>query len=220
MLMIIKNKYLLAFLGVFILLFNFVQIEVIAETEYVDDCLENPENCEEPLESEPEPTEAENELLGQESNSGSLFFEIIKIFFALLLVLALIYITLYFLKRRNKLGNRIKSLENIGVVSVGQNKSVQLVRVSNRLYVIGVGDDVTLLQEIEDEALIKDILKEKEEQSVDFSAGVPFASFLQKKKNVKEDKTRDFKNLFNKELNSLQTNRKNIIDRHKEDNNE
>lgn len=220
MLMINKKKYLLAFLGIFILLFNFVQIEAFAETEYVDDCLENPENCEEPLESEPEPTEAENELLGEESNSGSLFFEIIKIFFALLLVLALIYITLYFLKRRNKLGNRIKSLENIGVVSVGQNKSVQLVRVANRLYVIGVGDDVTLLQEIEDEALIKDILKEKEEQSVDFSTGVPFASFLQKKKNGKEDKTKEFKNLFNEELNSLQTNRKNIIARHKEDNNE
>lgn len=220
MLMITKKKYLLAFLGIFILLFNFVQIEVFAETEYVDDCLENPENCEEPLESEPEPTEAENELLGQESNSGSLFFEIIKIIFALLLVLALIYITLYFLKRRNKLGNRISSLENIGVVSVGQNKSVQLVRVADRLYVIGVGDDVTLLQEIEDEAFIKSILKEKEEQSLDFSTGVPFASFLQKKKNGKEDKTRDFKKLFNKELNSLQTNRKNIIDRHKEDNNE
>lgn len=218
--MITKKKYLLLFLGVFILLFHFPQSEAFAETGYVDDCLENPENCEEPLESEPEPTEAENELLGEESNSGSLFFEIIKIFFALLLVLALIYITLYFLKKRNKLGNRINSLENIGMISVGQNKSVQLVRVADRLYVIGVGEDVTLLQEIEDEALISKILEEKEANSIDYSNGLPFASFLQKKNKGKEDKTRDFKKLFNNELNSLQKNRKNIIDRHKEDNNE
>lgn len=208
------------FLIGFIFFFQFGVI-TYAETEYVDDCLENPQNCEEPLEVEPEQNTGENQLLSEDTDSGSLFFEIIKLVFALLLVLALIYVFLYFLKRRNKLGTRIQSLENLGGISVGQNKSVQLVRLGDHLYLIGVGEEITFLQKIEDEALIEDIMKEKEEQAADLSASSIFTSLIQKKSDKSSEKnSNDFKNMFHRELGNLQQNRKNIIDKHKEDNNE
>ncbi|MBN6204946.1 flagellar biosynthetic protein FliO [Ralstonia pickettii] len=192
-----------------------------AETEYVDDCMENPQDCEEPLENQPEQNTDENQLLTEDSESGSLFFEIVKLFFALLLVLALIYLFLYFLKRRNKLGTRIQALENLGGITVGQNKSVQLVRLGDYIYLIGVGEEITLLQKIEDSALIEEILKEKAEQAADFSASSLLTGFKQKKNEQNSEKnTNDFKKMFHRELSSLQQNRKNIIDKHKEDNNE
>lgn len=213
------KKSLIIFLSLLVFIFSFT-VNTYAETGYVDDCLENPKNCEEPLEPEPETNEAENELLEQEPKTGSLFFEIVKVVFALLLVLALIYIFLYFLKRRNKLGTRIKSLENIGGVSVGQNKSVQLLRLGDHLYLIGVGEDVTLLQKIEEKSLIEEIMRERDENKADFTTGPLLSSILQKKDENKREKPDNFKSLFNQELNSLKKNRKNIIDRHKEDNNE
>ncbi|MHA6251284.1 flagellar biosynthetic protein FliO [Oceanobacillus sp. CAU 1775] len=204
-------------LAVFILL----PFSVSAETDYVEDCLENPEACEEDLD-EPVIDTNENDgsdLLGQETGSSSLFFEIIKMFFALLLVLALIYIFLYFLKRRNKLGNRIKSLENIGGLSVGQNKSIQIIRLGSQVYVVGVGEEITLLKEIDDKELIDQLLLEAEEETTDFSADT-ILSMFQKKNDRKQENENDFKNLFNEELSDLKNKRKNIINRHKEDHNE
>lgn len=201
--------------------FHQLGMTTYAETEYVDDCMENPQDCEEPLEGQQELNTDENQLLTEDSESGSLFFEIVKLFFALLLVLALIYLFLYFLKRRNKLGTRIQALENLGGITVGQNKSVQLVRLGDYIYLIGVGEEITLLQKIEDSALIEEILKEKAEQAADFSASTLLTGFKQKKNERSSEKnTNDFKKMFHRELSSLQQNRKNIIDKHKEDNNE
>lgn len=201
-----------------ITLFFYYGSTAYAESEYVDECLEFPENCEEIIEPDAEPDNEEAELLGQENNSSSLLLEIIKFFFALLLVLALIYLFLYFLKKRQNAGGRLKTLEHVGGVSVGQNKSVQLVRFADRIYVIGVGDDVTLLQEIKDKALIEDILKDKDEQIPDFTVNSLFESIFKQKNN--EQGKSDFANLFQKELSNLKESRKNMISRHKEDHNE
>lgn len=217
-------KAIIRYFGIVMIgLIFFLRLGVMsyAETEYVDDCIENPQNCEEPVEEKPEQNKEENQLLAEDTESGSLFFEIVKFFFALLLVLALIYLFLYFLKRRNKLGTRIQALENLGGITVGQNKSVQLVRLGDYLYLIGVGEEITLLQKIEDRALIEEIMKEKAAQAADFSASSLLTSLKQKKSDqMSEKNTNDFKKMFHRELSSLQQNRKNIIDKHKEDNHE
>lgn len=214
-------KYVLLFLSMIVVFISYSQI-AFAENEYVDECLENPENCEEEsgTETEQETNETESELLEGDSSSGSLIFELVKLFFALLFVLALIYVFLYFLKRRNKLGSRLKALENIGGISVGQNKSIQLIRLADRLYIIGVGEDITLLQEIKDDTLIEEIMKEKEEQVGDLTGGSLLTSILKKKDKSQDENKDNFKNLYQQELKNLQQNRKNIINRHKEDNNE
>lgn len=204
-----------------LLILSFGFIHVSAETEYVGDCLENPEACEESLDEPVVDTDENDEtnLLGQETGNSSLVFEIIKMFFALLLVLALIYIFLYFLKRRNKLGNRLKSLENIGGISVGQNKSIQIIRLGDAIYLVGVGEEINLLKEIKDEKLINQLVKEMEEDTSEFSTDT-ILSLFQKRQDKKKPEDDGFKHLFNEELNDLKNKRKNIINRHKEDHNE
>lgn len=75
---------------------------------------------------------------------GSFFTVIV----ALVLVIGLILLTVRLLaKGRTVLASG--TVRNLGGVMVGQNKSVQLLQIGNSVYIIGVGENVTLLGKIE-----------------------------------------------------------------------
>ena len=77
-------------------------------------------------------------------------FDFIKMMLALLFVLALLYGALKLINSKNKLSNG-RSVENIGGTNLGNNKSLQLVKVGNSILVVGVGDSINLLKEITDD---------------------------------------------------------------------
>lgn len=148
-----------------------------------------------------------------EEKSGSIVFYLIKVFFALLLVLALIYLLLKFLNKRNKAFQQVKTLENIGGISVGQNKSIQIIRIGNRVYVVGVGDNVELLHEM-DEVEKEDLLHMN--KTKEFQSGSLITSlFQQKKTDDGSGGNQTFKNLFASELEKLKDGRKKMIDHQK-----
>ncbi|MBB6452912.1 flagellar protein FliO/FliZ [Salirhabdus euzebyi] len=146
-------------------------------------------------------------------DDGSLMLDLVKMFFMLILVLGLIYLLLKFLQKRNKMFQQVQTLENLGGISLGANKSMQMVRIGNKVYVVGVGDDINLLTEITDEELLEDLLtKENTDQgnpSIQ-SFVKQFQGLYRKDKQETEHKT--FKQLFNKELHSMKNERKKIIE--------
>ncbi|MFN2746238.1 MULTISPECIES: flagella biosynthesis regulatory protein FliZ [Bacillus] len=89
-------------------------------------------------------------------------FDFVKMIGALLFVIFLIYALVRFVNKRNRLLKPFQHVENIGGTSLGQNKSVQLVKVGNRVLVVGVGENIQLLKEIDDEKECEDILKQHE----------------------------------------------------------
>jgi flagellar protein FliO/FliZ len=198
----------------FIVLPFIVISEANAQTPSVNDCLEEDADCEEMDETTPLPEEEDgSEPIAELNNSNSLLFDIVKMFFALLLVLALIYIMLKLLNKRNKMFNQIKHLENLGGISVGQNKSIQIIRIGGKFYLVGVGDNVEMLQEITDVEMKKELLEQGEEEPFQLNTLLP--SFLRKraeKKSTNQD-SEDFKNLFSNELDKLKTNRARLLDR-------
>lgn len=168
-----------------------------------------------------------NELENQDDNlndtnidastddNGSLVFDLIKMVFALILVLALIYLLLKFLSKRNKIFNQVKALENIGGISVGQNKSIQIIRIGSRIYVVGVGDNVELLHEVTNEDEKQDLLQIN--QSKEFQAGSILNALLKPKKNGESSTNQaniDFKSLFATELDKLKSKRSKMINHH------
>src|SRR5699024_9177024 len=129
------------------------------------DCLDNAEDCEEEnLDPEIEAGD-ENDFLIEEQSNDSLLLNLIRMFFALFLVLALIYIAIRFLGKRNNLFNHARSMENLGGISVGPNRSIQIVRVGGKYYLIGVGENVELLEEITDQQLIDSLVKDQEQST-------------------------------------------------------
>ena len=187
----------------------------------VAECVKDEVDCEEPTDSVNETEENNNDLLVNTESTGSLAFEIVKMVFALVLVIALIYILIKFLSKRNKLSNSVKALDNLGGISVGQNKSIQIIRIGSKLYLVGVGNNVELLQEITDEEVKKDILLSKERATDDFPGGALITTLFPIKKDAKPETTEiNFKKLFSKELENLKQNRNKMINQHKEDTHE
>src|SRR5699024_7725281 len=148
----------------------------------------------------------------EQMETGSVGMNILKMFFALLLVLALIYVVVKLLSNRHKLNNRITSLENLGGISVGNNKSIQIIRVGQSFYLIGVGENIELLKEIVDPDVINILLSS--ESTADESVSSLFTSIFHKQKNSKREESNKFKNQFTKELNKIKHQRQTLINKH------
>lgn len=202
---------------VFAVFFTFTTDSVQAERN-VKDCLETEEDC---LELE----EMDDENLIEQSDKatsnqrGSLIVNILKIVFALALVLILIYVLLLFLKKKNKLSMKNQSLETLGGISVGQQKTIQIVRIGNKVYAVGVGNDVTMLDEITDYEVIEQLEESKEEepQAITF-----IQNWLQKrskkdKAQIHTSQNHSFSKTLEEELEELKTNREQLIKMNKKD---
>lgn len=87
---------------------------------------------------------------------------LIAVILALAFIIILIVLLIRFLASRNQFWSRTGTIRHLGGVGIGQHKSVQLVLIGGKLYVIGVGNDVRLLDMIEDEAQIRDIVQSME----------------------------------------------------------
>lgn len=183
-------------------------ILVSANPSNVSDCLEEGDCLE--IEEEVQMDEQNEELL-IETKKGSLAVDIAKTVFALLLILLLIYMMLRIMKRKNRLMSDVKVLENLGGISVGSNKSIQIVRVGTRVYMIGVGENVELLQEIEDEEIINDLSNRTENKEREMSSLLE--SFFNRKngKTEEDNSFQSFNKLFSNELKKLKDNRNTLI---------
>lgn len=193
-----------------------------ADPAFVTDCLgekADTEDCKEESEVEEDQEADENDdILSEDISTGSLIFGFVKSGLALLLILALIYLLLKFLNKRNKMYKQGKTLENLGGISVGQNKSIQIVRVGTKAYMIGVGENVALLQEINDEEVISDLLHDQEtpENQVGNLLTSVFKPRDAKTESAQSKKQSDFKNMFSNELDKLKENRHQVKNQQKE----
>jgi flagellar protein FliO/FliZ len=102
------------------------------------------------------PTEEPLTLRGDSTELWAGFFQVIIV---LIIIIGLILIMVKLLSQKNRfwLGNR--TVRPLGGVQLGQNKSLQLVEIGRSIYVIGVGENVNLLQRIDDEEEVRLVLE-------------------------------------------------------------
>ncbi|TFB23201.1 flagellar biosynthetic protein FliO [Filobacillus milosensis] len=158
--------------------------------------------------------ELQSSEIGQ-SNS-SLFIDFIKMLIALVFVLALIYFLLRFIQKRSKIYQQSRSLENIGGLSLGSNKSVQIIRVGNQYYLLGVGEDIQLLTEIEDTNTIEDINSYNNSGQESLSFQKVMNQFKRRDHNPYQEK--ETKRQFQTELQSMKNTRERLMKRYQERN--
>ncbi|WP_371017859.1 flagellar biosynthetic protein FliO [Pseudalkalibacillus sp. JSM 102089] len=145
------------------------------------------ENGDDPADIEEQPAEVE----GANTN---IFFLLIKLVFYTIVVVGLIYLLIRFLSKRQQKLQHHSVFTQIGGTPLGNNKSVQMVKVGDSLYMLGVGDNVNLLKEIQGEE-VKRILDQAEEQRSGFSfmnqkqAGIQemIQASLKKQRNKRKD---------------------------------
>ena len=71
-----------------------------------------------------------------------------------------------------KLYDKNRLMKNMGGISLGQHKSIQLVVIGESYYLIGVGDDIRLLKEITDPEEIDKLVEFYEEDSTESTHGM------------------------------------------------
>lgn len=109
--------------------------------------------------NEERPTSPKEETNKQsEDGTVSLWGLAGQTFLALLLILLLLYGLAWWIKK----GKRGNENEHMGVLAtfwVSQNKSIQLIRIGSHFFLIGVGENITLLYHFEKEEEITTILQ-------------------------------------------------------------
>lgn len=156
--------------------------------------------------------EVEKEPIVQADELSVTAVDFIKMFIALGFVLFLVYFLLKFVTKRNRLFQQGQSIVNLGGTSLGQSKSIQMIKVGNRVLVVGVGESISLLKEIEDEQESKELIEEferKQEQIVEPKDLIQKVSNLLNQKKVNWSKGNDgtFSVSFKEQLEKLKNER-------------
>ncbi|MBY6036081.1 flagellar biosynthetic protein FliO [Fictibacillus nanhaiensis] len=157
----------------------------------------------------------QNTELKTAPDEGGTFFMLVKLIFMLGIVLAILFFVLRFIQKKSVSFQDGKNLQSLGGIGVGQNRSVQLIKTGNTVLVLGVGDTVTLLKEITDEAEVDAMLEQRPAQSV----GTVTSQLKSRLLNRNETETRskdnvdpktNFKNMLHSILNDKKEQRKEI----------
>lgn len=141
----------------------------------------------------------------------SYMWDIILVLLALVFVIFLLYYTVKFLANRNKSFLSPKGIRSLGGIGVGSNSSVQVLYIGEKIYIVGVGQQVTLIDKEGDPEAVQKILNsfEASEQPT-FASIKDFFTNLNRKKqdynteveNVDWNKTKNhaFENLLQEKL--------------------
>ena len=216
------KKMQLLRIGLFFCLFLFgIQSQAFAQTtnQSVKECLEQPENCGEEQGTEviDEQTDGEQLEASKESKAiGLTFGDFLKMIFATLFVVALLYVVLKLVNKKGMLHNKSDTLVSLGGLTVGTNRSVQLIKVGERLLVVGVGENIQLLTEIEkgqefDQIIINYNQKLDEiAQPSDFITRI--VQLIKGRKKEETGEQTSFQMLLKKQLNELSNQRKKTLE--------
>lgn len=169
------------------------------------------ENCSNTTDrAEEEPSESASSSIG--------IFDYVKVLFALVLVIGVLVFILKFVNRKTSTYQQNSLMKNLGGLSLGAQKSAQVIQIGNRLYIVGVGDNITLLKEIDNEEEMNQLLAFYNNKQQEFSTTPYIKQLMDKFKGKKEGKVEStsFNELFNTKLNDLKKERSKELEGWKE----
>jgi len=177
-----------------------------------DEYLQNPDTN---TDESPDAKEVDNQNVGLGPG------DYIKMLLSLLFVLGLLVFVLKFLNKKSSNYQQNNVVKNIGGISVGSQKSVQLLHIGNSLYIVGVGEDVQLLKEIQDPEEIEQLIKIYQDKQQTIVSTSPYITELfkklKKKPSVEETESQsDFGAILKNRLSEINKERHEELEKWKE----
>ncbi|PIC71812.1 hypothetical protein CSV77_00990 [Sporosarcina sp. P16b] len=174
----------------------------------VSDCIGKDKDCEEkaPAAKSDKKLVTNNEL---DEPKGPTAKDYIRTLFAFVFVIGLLVWLLRFMNKRNRNFDSNRLMTNMGGVPLGQNKSIQLVKMGNHYFVVGVGENVQLLKEIENPDEIAELLA-RYDQSDEVQKGLfskLYTRFYSKAEQTPSEEA-TFSQLFSTKMNEIKSDRK------------
>ncbi len=216
----VKRTFLLLLL-IFVALLRFNGIAFAEQLDNsVKSCIEQPETCDDnqatddtkidKVESKLDSSEAGNQV-------GLNAWDFVKMILATVFVIALLYFLLKYMNKKSKSFKNTQLVENLGGTALGTNRSIQLIKVGNQILVVGVGENIQLLKEINDREEYNQIITDhnnKMDHLIQPSDIV--TKVLQRTKTAKTNHTlgnkKEFKTVLKQQLEDITNDRKKIYD--------
>ncbi len=117
-------------------------------------------------------------VIGSGTDSVSLWLSWLKVILVLIVIIGLIYVLVKFLAKKNQTWFGGRSIRVLSGIQLAPNKSVQIIEIGGIVYVLGVGDDVRLIDKITDQELASLIIEQFDIQ--DTSSFIPAFERLQR----------------------------------------
>lgn len=174
----------------------------------VEDCLKKPESC-----NDGQADKTTKQSDDKKSQVGVGFLDFLRMILATAFVAALIYFLLKFINKKSIMYKSSQLVENLGGTSLGANRSVQIVKAGNKLLIVGVGENIQLLKEIDDPEEYSQVIQEynsKMEQLVQPSDIV--TRLLKRAKKDGGNQRSEFSALLKNQLNDMASGRKKMLE--------
>ncbi|WP_251027698.1 flagellar biosynthetic protein FliO [Bacillus sp. ISL-41] len=174
----------------------------------VQDCMNNPESCDD---GQADKTTKQSD--DKKSKVGVGFLDFLRMILATAFVAALIYFLLKFINKKSLTYKSSQLVENLGGTSLGANRSVQIVKAGNKLLIVGVGENIQLLKEIDDPEEYSQVIQDynnKMEQLVQPSDIV--TKLLKRAKRDGGNQRSEFSALLKNQLNDMASGRKKMLE--------
>jgi flagellar protein FliO/FliZ len=139
-----------------------------------------------------------------------------EVIFFLILIIALFLFLIKFVAKRNKYSIFGRSVRSIGGVPLGQNKSIQIVEIGHSLFVVGVGENIQLLEKIQDPdevAYVVELLTVSQSDNSSFmTLGKWISNLRRKNKEIDEEVeiTSSFQQVFHDKLQQVTSRNKHV----------
>lgn len=199
-----------------VLLISVFPTEVLAEDgpSTVQECMKNPDKCADKEEKDNKEKESQ-----KVAKTSSTTVDFLKAIVAFAVVIALLYFVMKFINSRNSKYQHNQMIQNLGGITLGAQKSVQLLQMGNRLYLVGVGENIQLLKEITDPVEIEALQKMYEDKQILAAAPVKFAEVFSRFKKDKPTQENDtsFNVLFQEKINKINAERQEEINNWKKE---
>ncbi|RCX21297.1 flagellar protein FliO/FliZ [Fontibacillus phaseoli] len=105
----------------------------------------------------------------------NLWGNLITVIFVLAIIIVLIILLIRFLGKKNRVLSQSRSIRTMGAVGLGPNKSLQVIEIGNSIYLVGVGENITLVDKISDPEEVVLLQQTFEQEGTEFAG---FASAL------------------------------------------
>ncbi len=107
-----------------------------------------------------------------------MFRSLVQVIVVLILIIGMIIVTIKLLAK-GKGAMSGHSMRLLGGMALGQNKTLQLVEIGNAIYILGVGENIQLIQKIEDADEIELLLHRMSATSAETSLHARFSAVVQ-----------------------------------------
>lgn len=173
-----------------------------AENKSVDEYFQNKEST--------DTTEGQSDLKQEKEvgeKVGITSIDVVKMIVALLFVVLLLLLLLKFVNKKSRGYSHGQMIQNMGGTSLGGNRSLQVVRVGEKILVLGVGENVQLLDLIVDEGEYNRMIDTYNEKKMEQKSSAS-VKWMKDRKGERGDDTSSFASQLSARLEEMNVERR------------